>query len=157
MRSFFGLITLCSGLIAWGLISLHHWLAYAAAGIVIGVGMALFWFLGSIQQTVEYWSGAGPRWMPFLFGNPKITEEKFHAFSKHYKCNAGKWLKIESILLGLLVAVLLRYLGIRDRTYSYAAMMFPITWVLCVCLSEIYFRTMYYVHKFNRIREDSDI
>ena len=149
----FGLIFLINALVGWGLMSLHHWLAYAAAGAVIGASIALFWFLGDIQQTAEYWRGAGPWWIRFLFGNP--SKQHVFKYSKRYKCNIGKLGKVESLVFWLLGTLLLIYI---DRgLYSSAAIMFLITWILCVCLSEMYFRRMYSRHRFTRIREDSDL
>jgi hypothetical protein len=149
----FGLILLINALIGWGLMSLHHWLAYAAAGAVIGASIALLWFLGDIQQTAEFWRGTGPRWMRFLFGDP--SKHHLIKYSKRYKCNIGKLGQAESLVFWLLGALLLIYI---DRgLYFSAAIMFLIIWILCVYLSEMYFRRMYSKHRFTRIREDPDV
>jgi hypothetical protein len=149
----FGLILLINALIGWGLMSLHYWLAYAAAGAVIGASIALLWFLGDIQQTAEFWRGSGPWWMRFLFGDP--SKHHLINYSKRYKCNIGKLGKVESLAFWLLGTLLLIYI---DRgLYSSAAIMFLITWILCICLSEMYFRRMYSKHRFTRIREDPGV
>ena len=148
----FGLILLINALIGWGFMSLHHWLAYAAAGVVMGVSIALLWFLGKIQQTAEFWRGAGPWWMRFLFGNPSRHLIKY---SKRYKCNIGKLGQAESLVFWILGALLLIYI---DRgLYLSAAITFLIAWILCIYLSEIYFRRMYSKHQFTRVREDPDV
>ena len=157
MIAFFWLIFLLNSLICWGLISLHHWLASAMVGAIIGASIALYWFWGSIQQTVEYWCGAGPRWMHFLFANPKITERNIRKISKRYKCSAGKFLKVESLVVALFAEVILTRARIPGETYHYAAILFPITWILCVCLSELYFKRAYARNRFTRIQEDSDL
>ncbi len=157
MFSFFGLILLCNALIAWGLISLHYWLAYAIVGVVFGISAALFWFLGSVHQTIEFWRGPGPRWMHFLFGDPNKQRVLRHP-SKQYKCNIGKLGKLESLVYGPLGTFILIHIhSIYSELPYYVAILFLITWILCICLSEIYFRRMYSKHRFTRIREDSDI
>jgi hypothetical protein len=149
----FGLILLVNALIGWGFMSLHHWLAYAAAGTVMGASIALLWFLGKIQQTAEFWRGTGPLWMRFLFGDP--SKHHLIKYSKRYKCHIGKLGQVESLVFGILGTLLLIYI---DRgLYFSAAIMFLITWILCVYLSEMYFRRMYSKHRFTRIREDPDV
>jgi len=145
------------GLMCWGLISLHHWLAYVVVGTIIGASGATIWFWGNIMQTIEYWHGTGPRWMHFLFGNPKTFERNVYKRSKQLKLIAGKLLKIYDVLSGFFVTVLLVFLCFGDVRYRYGAITFPITWILCIYLSEVYFRKMYARHRFTRIREDSDI
>lgn|GEM_PF-6668883 len=147
----FGLILVIDALIAWGFMSLHHWLAYAAAGAVIGATIALLWFLGNIQQTSEFWRGSGPLWMRLLFGNPSRHLIKY---SKRYKCHIGKLGQIESGACWIVGTLLLIFID-RGLYYS-AAIMFVITWMLCIFLSEIYFRRMYSQHRFTRVRDDPD-
>ena len=58
---------------------------------------------------------------------------------------AGFW------LLGTLLLIY-----IDKGLYFSAAIMFLITWILCVYLSEMYFRRMYSQHRFTRVREDPE-
>jgi hypothetical protein len=132
--------------------SLHHWIAYAAAGAVIGESIALLWFLGKIQQTAEFWRGTGPRWMRFFFGDP--SKHLLVKYSKRYKCNIGKLGQAESLVFVILGALLL--IGIDRGLYLPAAIMSLITWILCIYLSEMYFRRMYSQHRFTRVREDPE-
>lgn len=157
MIAYFGVILLCNGLIAWGLISLHHWLAYAVASVIIGASSALFWFFGNVQQTVEYWRGTSPRLVRFFLGNPRITEQNICKLSMRYKSNVGKHLKVQSLVLGLGFTSFFVYRSISENLYLILAIICPITWILGVFLSELYFKHSYARHRFTRIRDDSDV
>ena len=149
------LILFCNTATLVGLIFIHHWLAYAVAGICLGFIAAVYYILGHVHQTIEFWKGTGPRWMRRIFGVPGRLS--FISFSKGYKVNIGKLGKAESIFFGVSGTLFLIFFSMHNSLYIGMTVIFLITWLVSVFFTERYFRKMYSQHRFTRIREDSEI
>lgn len=134
------LIVVCLVLIFIVLAVFDTLLTQTFAGITIGLAVSLFWVMGSVQQTAEYWNGTGPWWMQFIY--KQLHKQNLLIQAKVQKYNADKML---CLVLGLFGAVMLN--GVRDKINWWVALLsFLIIWILGICLSEWYIR-----RKFHRI------
>ena len=131
---------------------LHNCFADAFLGIIWGVYLALWWTMGNVTQVIEFWNGSCPRWIYLIFGPPTISLDllKSSVRLKRFSVKIAKPMVLYSFLILTLVLIE----GSIKGTYSLLiAITFPTTWILCVGLSELYFRRK----KYNRVKDWSKI
>lgn len=135
------------GLAFWGLVSIHHWLAFAGAGCLSGCAVALGWAMGKTCQYVEYWNHTCPRWMLIIFGYQPIDRSFDLGIPKQYYYS-----RLATALLvgGITMTITLMFLAIfGDDLYVGFAIMFTITWIAGIALFKRYFKR----HKFTVIKD----
>jgi len=131
------------GLVCLGLIVLDYWATAALAGIVGGVFVTLVWAGANALQSVEYWRGTCPRWMFRLFGEPRDQEtSKISAHSSYIIT------KTMAVIFGVTGTVGFIIAGIEGTCHIILAILFPVTLILGVGLSELHFR-----HRYTRITD----
>jgi hypothetical protein len=130
----FGFITLALGLGAIGVLMIDCWITPYLFWIMWGMCTAMTWIIANVYQTTEFWRGTCPRWIYLIFGRP--TDRTKTYFSKGYMLFPTKYARGFALGYGLLLIIV-------ALTTTKIAVISPITWLLCVCLSEWYFRRRY--------------
>ena len=155
VRRIFPLILMiAAGLAFWGLISIHHWLSYSAAGLLWSLSIVWGEVLMSAVQQIEYWNRSYPRWLTMIIGFPPSKEyigvvspiwwDKF--IYTHPIRKAGP------LIGGIIGTIVFTWLAIVDyKLYIGFAVMFTITWIPSIILVKRYFK-----HRYHRVTDWSN-
>lgn len=142
------ILYVAAGLAFWGLVSIHHWLAYAASGCILGCGIALLWTRGTAYQYTEFWNCTYPRRMLIIIGAPPIGDSFSFVTPKWYY--NGNLPTARPLLGGVIGTIVFTVLAITtDKLFIGFAIMFTITWIAGILLSKRYFEK----HKFTTVKD----
>jgi hypothetical protein len=148
MRLLTLLLIVASGLAFWGLVSIHHWLAYSSAGCLLGCAVALGWARGNAYQSVEYWNCNYPHWLLIIIGPPPIEDSFGLGIPKQYYYSSLP--TVLPLVGGTTMTITLTFLAIFGSSlYIGFAVMFTVAWITGIVIFKRYFGR----HKYTKIKD----
>jgi hypothetical protein len=136
-------VSLTVSFVSFGLAMIDNCCTYALVGIIWGILAALWWTWGSVIQAIEFWDGTCPRWIYLIYGR-WTGNSIYSSLPGRLERFVVKSIKPVTLFYCLLFTWLFIDVSI-EGTYSLAvAITFSITWIVCICMSERYFRRKKY-------------